>query len=454
VKNFRLLLILNIFLVLPILVFTKDIKTYNPIDLVSPLRIDIMAKFIYAQCREWGVKSDWPLDVYSAHIKVWGNYIEFDKKKSGLDSYLNSFHEILDTVKISGFDPNKPLVPVGTNCIYNGAHRVAACLLYNKDVYCELVDKKGIYATAEYFKNRKKYVSTGLQEKYLDAMALKYCELKKDSFIAIIFPCVDINWNVLKKIFEEYGTIVYTKKVTLFNRGPLNIIRLEYEGEKWLGTKANNFSGTHKQISGCFPSYTPKKRYAITVVLFYCDSVEKTHECKQKIRALFNKGKFPIHINDTYEEALRLAQTLFNQNSVHFLNYSHLEEDSNLDYYIPIFKKFLKDNNLITDFFCIDGSAVLAAYGIRDCRDLDFLHHNYDFLVGHCAGDDNIRSHNKELKYYLEKKDNLVFNPKNYFYYKGLKFVSLNVLRDMKKRRNEEKDIRDEALISSFLLLR
>ena len=54
---------------------------------------------------------------------------------------------------------------------------------------------------------------------------------------------------------------------------------------------------------------------------------------KDKIREVFNVGKHSVHITDTKEEAIRTARVVFNDNSIHFLNYAKPNK------YISIHKK-------------------------------------------------------------------------------------------------------------------
>ena len=63
----------------------------------------------------------------------------------------------------------------------------------------------------------------------------------------------------------------------------------------------------------------------------------------------------------------------------------------------------------------------------------------------------DVSCHNEELKYYRHSKEDIIFNPQNHFYYKGVKFASLDVVRAMKKFRNEEKDVVDVELINKLI---
>ncbi|NDB53245.1 MAG: hypothetical protein EB025_04110, partial [Chitinophagaceae bacterium] len=65
--------------------------------------------------------------------------------------------------------------------------------------------------------------------------------------------------------------------------------------------------------------------------------------------------------------------------------------------------------------------------------------------------DDLIDCHNRYLEtLYGTSADELILNPRNYFYTKGVKFVSLAFIRALKARRNEPKDVEDIKLIDSL----
>ena len=48
-------------------------------------------------------------------------------------------------------------------------------------------------------------------------------------------------------------------------------------------------------------------------------------------------------------------------------------------------------------------------------------------------------------------KNEIIYNPENYFYFNGFKFISLNILKKMKQNRNEEKDKNDLKLINKLI---
>ena len=96
--------------------------------------------------------------------------------------------------------------------------------------------------------------------------------------------------------------------------------------------------------------------------------------------------------------------------------------------------------------FCVDASAVLSAYGLRDCGDLDFLHLNN---LGYLAP--SISCHNKEIRFYTVPKNDVIYDPRLHFYCHGVKFASLGIIREMKKNRDEHKDRIDVKLIEGVI---
>ncbi len=55
------------------------------------------------------------------------------------------------------------------------------------------------------------------------------------------------------------------------------------------------------------------------------------------------------------------------------------------------------------------------------------------------------------LPLYGRPKEELILDPRNYFYHKGVKFLKIEFVREMKDKRNEGKDIKDVRLIDFHL---
>ena len=97
----------------------------------------------------------------------------------------------------------------------------------------------------------------------------------------------------------------------------------------------------------------------------------------------------------------------------------------------------------------IDSSLVLSCYGLREAKDIDYLYSG-DFKFKFNFNE--ISAHDEDLKYHKVLKKELIYNPKYFFYYNNLKFISLDQLYRMKINRAEEKDLRDCALMQKLII--
>jgi hypothetical protein len=137
---------------------------------------------------------------------------------------------------------------------------------------------------------------------------------------------------------------------------------------------------------------------------------------------------------------------LFNKNSIHHLNQSRPIVYEKFNRLRERYKSGILDNGLNPEHFCITGSAVLSAYGLREGADLDYLHHG---SVVFNDPENLINSHNRYgVGLYDLPYDEIIFNPENHFYSGRLKFASLDIVKRLKIRRKENKDVTDVALIT------
>ena len=125
----------------------------------------------------------------------------------------------------------------------------------------------------------------------------------------------------------------------------------------------------------------------------------------------------------------------FQQNTIEFLT-------TRLDRIYPSYLMTLQefgDKLCDTEDIAIDNSAVLAVYGLRKSRDIDFLYNGEWFVVN-----TKIECHNVSFGIPVEgiyksaigkSKHDLIRNPENYFYAYGFKHLKLEYIREFKKYR-------------------
>ncbi|MEJ5259281.1 MAG: FkbM family methyltransferase [Anaerohalosphaeraceae bacterium] len=412
----------------------------SPSALVCAERFDLTAKILYGRFYRQRLKSDWGRRVYLAHLKVFNNFLEEDGSgKAGPEAFLRRYDSLLESLAAEGFDPTRSLLPVDQNgTIIDGSHRVAAAYLTGQDVYTAVFDRPASRYNYAWFLQR------GLEPKYADAMAYEYCKIKKNTYIVSVFPCAEGREEEIVSILCRYARLVYRKELVLRKNGPFFYIKHAYLGEHWTGSPSDGFRGYQDKAVNCFRGRGPLRVYLIEA-----DSPEAVRSCKQEIRELFGSNKDAVHINDSYEETLRLAGLCFNENSLHFLNHAETVYFESFHRQLQEYRTLLEQSGADPECFCIDGSSVMAAYGIRPARDIDYLHVGYEALPAKASC--RLESYNKAAVYHQKPLDEVVFNPENYFYFEGLKFVSLQELFRMKSNRTEPKNRADVPRIRPYL---
>ncbi|MCF7852598.1 MAG: hypothetical protein K9M07_05095 [Simkaniaceae bacterium] len=279
--------------------------------------------------------------------------------------------------------------------------------------------------------------NAGVDEDCLDAMATAFCQKYQDAYIATVWPTMSYeSEKMVYQVLSEYATVVYHKKFTLKNNGPRSLLNMIPEKVQW--------------ISKDFHRYFPagKNEYALMCFVVRSPSQQCMILAKRKLRGIVKLDPYCMHINDTHPQCLDLAYALLNNNSIHFLNHQRTRNFRVFNSLMPRYIKFIKRKKIPLQDVCIDGSAVLSAYGLRDCA-LDF-----DFLCtkrGEFGRIHPLDHHNEaweKLGYLINE---VIYNPKKHFYFKGLKFVSLTEIRNFKFKQGRANDMQDVKNIDEFL---
>ena len=419
-------------------------QTINPIDLITNQRFDVVVKYLYAKSLIKNYHTEIYKNFYKEHLFKWNGFFEKNNpKKNSFEIFDKVFKELITSLSEKGFDPNESKIPVVNNkFIVNGAHRLAASLALGKEVYTEestsIKDGQLVCSWEDEFKK------LNLSETLCDRVALEFAKLKKHTHIVSVFPSVNGNVDVPLSILKKYGSVFYYKQIELLKNGPLNFMMELYSGEQWAGNHHNNYVGFRQKESLCFTKNAPT-----TIFLVEFESLEQSVKAKEEIRAKFNLGKHSVHINDTHEQTIRLAQCVFNKNSLKFLCDSTPQNYQKFNDLLSKFKTYIEQNNLDIDEYAVTASSVLSVYGLREGQDLDYIHSKTSPTLNL---ENDIQSHNLYgLGRYDLNYDEIIHHPDNHFYTQGVKFVSPKVVRDLKQKRNEPKDISDINLLDKII---
>ena len=422
--------------------YDKVAHNQRAATLMNHRRFDIAAKTIFATHESKNTGIEYHKEIYLAHLKVWNDLKENSPVKNGEDDFINSFKETINSIDENGFDGSVSKVPTLDGSLLNGAHRVASCIVLDKEIKVteQLTDAGGQYiADYNYFRGKTNFVETGLNVSYCDEMALEFCRRKDNLYTISLFPSHEVPTSELLRAIRAKHPVIYEKNLELTENGKLNYVHNLYHNESWVGTKRNGLPGVREKSRYCFT-----KGNNVHLVLIQEDNFENLLSLKDELRAMCGVGKHSVHINDTQEETWRIASSGFNNNSIHFLNNKKFSETPNFDVFFERFHSHIRNREDYHDF-CVDSSATLSAYGLRDCRDLDFLH-----LFDMPSLSHQIDCHNDWAHHYRSPKNEIIYNPDLHFYFHGVKFASLDVVLAMKQFRDEEKDRRDVQLMENL----
>ena len=373
------------------------------IELLTPNRLDIVFKYLYLKF--YDKSKDFADEIYNEHIKIITNglYKEIDNGKEGIDEFHKSLQDFNNIKK--EINPEISVIPVASDLsISNGAHRVASSIYLNQDIFYETKENKKSNYGYQFFKDR------GISQNILELAVLNYIDLKPNTFLALVWPSADKK----KEYLSSFKNIIYEKKFRLNYNGAHNFLAQVYKEQKWIGDFSDGYGGAHIKLSESFKEFSD-----IHAIFFHEESLSTVNQIKDNLRENLILVKH-LYITDEQSETLELGKYILNSNST-ILNNSKPYLFHNTFHNLKLLKEKLNSLNINNDEIIIDGGSVLSIYGIRGTNDLDYL-----CLSGSINGFDN---HASQLVYHEEKIEDLIFNPKYYFYFNDFKFFQLNRLK-------------------------
>lgn len=415
----------------------SKVKTQEYTGSLTWNRFDIAIKINYLDYIS-GQKPHFMSDAYIEHIKAFslGTFNERgNENKNSISDFLSAFKNLFIDISTNGFDTAKSYIPLAKDgSILNGAHRAAISKFLKVPTYGITTDIEPFIYDYKFFKSR------GVSDTILDSGAIKYAEESNNCYLAFLWPSAQTSKKVsIEKFFKK---LVYSKSINLNYNGAHNLLSIAYDGEEWLGNAHENYPGVKNKLVKCFPSFGDVK-----VFLFEENDLSSVLALKEAIREKYGIGKHSIHITDTKAEVLELTNLVFNNNGVHFLNNAYPNKFKSSTEYLGQFKTFIHENKLDSEKYVLDSGMVLAIYGLRDPSDIDFITTSTDQAE---VLNVLVEDHSEYVRYHTKSPLELVFDPRLYFKFRGIKFVSLSQLKVMKQNRNEVKDRADLTLINSI----
>lgn len=370
-------------------------------------RFDVAFKLILVELYLGEVKSDYALNCYKAHIDAFslGLFKEpGNESKNSFERFVTDFDALYRDLSCQGFDDAVSLIPLAKDgSILNGAHRTGASIYLGVKPTVLMTDIEPSRYDFSFFEKR------GLSSDMLDLAARTFVKYSKNTYIAILWP--SSRAKNISAVERELDKIVYKKTISLSYNGAHNLLSQVYEGEPWLGDKEKNYPGIAAKLSGCFSAGGD-----VTVIAFQADCLNDVLAAKDRVRALCGVGKHSIHITDTSRESIALSNLLFLDNSIKFLNKASPRRHSMSIQFLESAKKKLTRHYGDTQMLIVDDSVINLVCGKRGTAET-----KYD--VSDC-----LLNYGMNRCLPLARDEELISNPKYYFYFDGVFFKMVDFL--------------------------
>ena len=272
-------------------------------------------------------------------------------------------------------------------------------------------------------------------------------ELNEKNYKIIEVNYIDVNKNYITNLLREihYGKEWWREN--LLKEVEKRLCTNEPQRLIYLIVASENIHLNFKK----FKKYV-REKYSLDKSYFHlCDP-----DCKNHLGLNCN---CPTDIEEFKFEFDKHIHYIKNKNAIHFLNNSIYKEDYNFYKFLNTYKIILEYNILNTNKFCIDNGGILAAYGIRDTHDLDYLTTTTCIFDKYNVGCEN-ENHKVEYERLGYTIENIINDEENYFYHFNMKFMSIDILKKFKYNRTHtigtghkeirQKDINDYNLIKDL----
>lgn len=366
-------------------------------------------------------------------------------------------------------------------------------LLYNNIEYCDYFEPINRFS-----KENNNIFEKIIKKKIIDDTVIQYYIKSRDDISIIILYPSTINKNkqintVIEKL-KEKGDIHYIKDIKLTYLMAYNLIFQLYASEKRM---KSNTDIMYKINRLGFINDGIKRKIKI-IVYTLKDKTKpingKSALFKMELRDFFvqediktttfspDDDNYPrgydyIHVSDDINQSFEYAGIFFHRNTIKFLkkqkSYALLEMYKTKKHIDKIKNFFYDYSQNELEKLLIFSSGVLYSYGIREANDLDCIllenniikPHNIDELNNQDLDisykgtkDYNIawekELNNRAILFGAEKYQDLIINPKYYYYFMGIKFLKLKYDIKLRLKRGRPAQITDLLIIRQMYNLK
>lgn len=414
-------------------------------SLLCGQRFDIYAILLYVEHKVRGVQDmSYAIKIYKERTRAITGH-SFNEvgnaDKNTFQCYLDTLDNLIRAFQSGEYDYEKTLIPIDRNGILmDGAHRASCAAYFGKQIKVLKFLKYDTMLIDQEYLCTKNF----MPERISEAMAMEASRWHDDLHLIFLWPKANL-YAEKKKASLDYlrdtTEVIYERDLKLSYEGVRNLMIQLYGHMDWTGGYANGYPNIYGKVDEVWDSNGVTR-----AVLARVPSVDNMQSIKEHVRDIFGIGLASIHSTDDTQEMLIAVNSLFNPNSRHFLLNGHPTRF--LKSY-ALFEKFRDLLNKTTDAdnYLIESSMILALYGIREARDLDYLTLSDSPIA---TDDEDMEDHRDALHFHTKSLSDIIVSPQNYFSFYGIKFLTPENLLNYKNKRNEAykmtndiKDIKD-----------
>lgn len=401
-------------------------------------RIDIFVKILYIKSFLEKKNFEYYQSMYRKHIKLYNWWLEDDKMN--INDFEKSFQKLILNIKNNWFNNNFP-IPITSNWeIINWAHRVACCIYFWIQPIFKYVINEEITWDFNWFKLNR-FTTKELME-------IMNCVITHLNYsIIIVWPTLNKNIEKITDIFNSNFKIIWNLNLD-FNENLNELINDVYSFDKnevdlWLSF---------------FEKWELLKKYWNNINIYVLNNhSNETLKLKENLRdKLINFSDLEynsknlyntFHSSDNSKEAKYLSQILFNYGSYEYLKKRKFRSRKIFNDRLIKLKKYIINNELNINDFCIVWSWPLEIFNLDKTSDIDIIKssNNNNWILKITPDIDLL-----DYDYWINISNSDIID-NHYFYFRGLKFITLKQLVIVKSFWLRDKDILHVKKINEFL---
>ena len=397
-------------------------------------RLDILVKYLYIKGFVENKNKDFYTKLYKKHIQLYNWWVE-DNKES-VNDFIKSFNNLIFSFKRNWFDTNYK-IPINKNWfILNWAHRLACCLYFwVKPIFQVVENNDNLIWWFDWFKNNFSRDEFLFLLWELD----KFIELD----VILLWNSYFDKFNFLKEYLEKiWVSIIWDYDLNLDKHSFIEFINDIYSYDSVI----LNSHIYEKAID--LLKYKP----SIKLIVLKKQKISNKKQLKEKVRRYILKKWDKIyntfHWWDDKNEEQYIKNIIFSYENVRYLTLRTLNFDNNFLNLLKKLENFLIKNNFSKDEVCIVWSWPLWVFWLDKVSDIDLIKKdvNNSWILN--EWDIDILDYQY---HYTITNESIIKDSLYHFYFRGFKFIKLNLLLEVKTKWLREKDMKQVSKIRDFL---